>query len=426
MSMFQYFILIIIKRLRLYFFVLILCLLFWPSLLLSQEKIIFLHIPKSGGVTVSSLLMNAYNTDAATNVDFGKIDPFYYSFHFSLFEIKQKFNVSHFKIITFLRHPIERVLSEYYYCIRKHQGNPHILAAHKIPEQGTPIETISNLACKMLSGLDDRDETISIETHLAHAKQTLKDLCFFVGITERMDQSIPLLFSQLGWKIPEKIPHFNTTDRDIVFFPQTLEGIAARNWADIELYEYAVILFDLNNQELQSRNTSTQEHIEFVKEYHYDFNQRLEGNGWALREIENSTQMTYRWATEDNETEIDFYLLPDQNYLLKTKIFLQPIFCKQFQIFINSAQIATEFHSFRDNNFLNYRWMEYQAIIPRAHIKKGQKTKIRFKMTPPHNCFLLELYQKSNPYQSIFSNFIRGKFACKTIDLLPITIDINN
>ena len=119
--------------------------------------------------------MNNYELNQIKNSDPEKIFLYSYGFHHSLFEANKMIRTSDFKLITFLRNPVERVLSEHRYCMRKHQGNPKILAAHRLPAAGDPIDTASNMACKMLSGLDDKNNSIPIDLHLSYAKKALRE-----------------------------------------------------------------------------------------------------------------------------------------------------------------------------------------------------------------------------------------------------------
>ena len=211
-------------------------LLFSGTLLFSEEKIYFLHIPKTGGVSVTALLRSHYTPEQKRGA-FALLRSKHVYYH----RVKNRYKG--YKFITFLRHPIARVLSEHRFCLQTFA--PHILKSHFLPPDGDPIETASNVACKILSGLDPEDRTISIEQHLESAKKTLAEDIFFLGITEKMDESMEILYKWMGWQLPEKIPFLNMTDHSKEFYsPEVVDGIAKRNWADIELYQYALKLFE--------------------------------------------------------------------------------------------------------------------------------------------------------------------------------------
>jgi hypothetical protein len=377
------------------------------------DKIIFQHIPKSGGVTVSSLLMNEYHQDQIINSQMQKIDLYSYGFHLSLFEIDKILNTSDYKLITFIRNPIDRVLSEHRYCIGKHKADPHILAAHRLPPYGDPIETASNIVCKMLSGLDDQDNSIPISMHLDNAKRMLNEKFFFVGITEKMEDSIRLLYNRLGWNMPEEIPHFNaTTDQDN-FSDEVLQAIAQRNWADIELYEHALKIYDLQKSQADySLDEDFDSNNKFNDHFFYTFDQKLTGFGWGLREIDPMAGKVYRWATEKNEAGIDFCLQSDFDYTFECTILIQPILYPQLTVLVNNVPIPLQAKISENVDMTEYKWICYQGTIMQSLLKKGQKTRVTFRMIAPNDLTIRQFYEKNSKIQTLSINYTRGKFAC--------------
>ncbi len=379
-----------------------------------QEMVMFIHVPKCGGVTVLSALQNEYSQENILNCG-GEAD--LVSYHLSLFEFKQLFDVPQFKLITFLRHPVDRVLSEQRYCMgRFRDHSDSCLRGHRLPPEGDPIYTASNIACKMLSGLNDADPSISIEMHLEHAKKALKEQYFFVGITEKMEESIQVLYSQLGWKIPEKITRFNISPGQFDFSEEVLQGIAERNKADIELYELALELFESRKKQLGPfSNQPFYSADDYKDEFHYTFDQRLVGYGWGIRE----PSFLYRWVDEGNESEVGFALKDGHNYTLSCSIFIQPCLLNQFSAIVKNNPIQLQFSSI-DSPADEYQWIRLEGEIPREFLEIGSQTIITFRMTPPTDPLLLEFYQKDDRQQDFGLHYVRGKFACRSIDLVRV------
>lgn len=391
-------------------------LLFFAEKAYADDKIIFLHIPKTGGVSVSSLLMNEYSYDQIDNVNSENIKLRAYGFHYSLFEIEKMIDISNFKLITFMRNPIDRILSEYQYLIEKHKGKPEYLIAHRLPAEGNPIETASNVVCKMLSGLDDKDSSIPIETHLSFAKKVLTENFFFIGITENMEESIQLLYSKLGWEMPEETPHFNKTNKKS-FSDEVLQKIAERNWADIELYEYALNLYDQQKEQIArlSKHEFSDSEANYVHGCNYTFENKLKGSGWGIREISNTK--LFRWATENSEAKINFFLKPD-TYLFRCSILIQPIFYPQLTVLVNGTPISLK-SNITNANSTQYEWVKCMGSISEKLLKKMEKTQIVFKMTEPEDSVLCQFYREDNQQQDVLANYIRGKFACQKIVISP-------
>ena len=383
----------------------------------SNEKLIFVHIPKSGGVSVSSLLMNEYDSHHIHNTNFEEIYLYSYGFHRSLYEIRQVLPVEKFKLITFLRHPIDRVLSEHKYCMGKHRGDPNILLAHRLPSIGDPLETASNEMCKILSGLNDQNRNISIAEHLDAAKKSLQESFFFIGITEKMDESIHLLYSLLQWDPPQEILHFNSSENTEVFSQEVIEAISERNWADIELYRCALELYDQQKKKILPVLKDTHSGTPyFIDEITYSFHERLAGCGWGIRE--NTNNACYRWVVEKNEAAIDFALQFGEDYIFQASILIQPALANELKISVLSTPLSLQILPYEKVENDQYTWVEYRGSIPKELIQKDQKTKIVFQMPPPEDSALYFLYLKSNPYQTLDNNYRKGKFACKKIKIV--------
>lgn len=227
-----------------------------------QDILIFYHIPKTGGMSVSSVIDAQFSP--ATICKYG----YYYEIEDKQIEelSKSRFIRGHFffqsplsdikygKAITFLRDPIERVLSEQRYLEQYYINNPEIVYQNHYLLPGNPTETVSNQYCRFLSGYDRCDMTITDAIHLAKAKYNLENIFFFVGLTEKMEASIWVLHTLMGWEMPKNIPRHNTTRKDRQLEdPALIESIRQRNWADIELYEFAKVLFESRYTQLNSK-----------------------------------------------------------------------------------------------------------------------------------------------------------------------------
>jgi len=219
----------------------------------AHETFIFYHIPKTGGMTVSSVLDAQFPPAAICKYEYyyqiedkspeelsqSRFIRGHFFFQSPLSEIKKA------KIITFLRDPIERVLSEKRYLEQYYKHAPEVVYQNHHLPPGDPIDTVANQYCRFLSGYDRRDQTVTDAMHLASAKYNLQNRFFFVGLTEKMEESIRVLHVLMRWRMPRSIPRHNTTRKDgQPPDPTLIESIRQKNWADIELYEFAKTLFE--------------------------------------------------------------------------------------------------------------------------------------------------------------------------------------
>ena len=351
----------------------------------AEEKIFFLHIPKSGGLTLRSILMDHYPV-GAYKCD-SKLDGIFFSLkdyslvceHFRYFDVKEPF--ADFLKVTFLRDPVSRVISEHHYILdRKHpkKGISGVLKEHFLPESGDPIETAENIACKCLSKLDPSDASIPIEKHLASAKESLAHDFAFVGITERMEESIALFYDLLGWKMPEWTPVHNMTRRKNSHSPEVLNAIALRNWADIELYKYAIELFE--KQKTTIKPGKLQETAEWVDRIDFDFRASLDGWGWCPREI--GPEGVFRWLCTPEQGLIAFPLEPGKNYLLETQLNIPAKLVSRFRLLVNGTSIRYTTQKIKLSAD-EKDWVLIKADIPSKCIQEGKKTQVEFMIEDP-------------------------------------------
>lgn len=223
------------------------------SYVFAEAPLIFYHIPKTGGTTVTSLLNQQFPRSSICP------DNFYYELNNrTLSELMNyRFIRGHFffhsqllaipeaKRIVFLRDPVERVLSEQRFFERHYSNRPDDLYKEHFLPPGPPIQTAKNQQCLFLSSLDPTDPTISDAHHLESAKHNLEHAFFFIGLMEKMNESITKLYNLMGWQLPKNIPkHQITQENPRLRDTPLLQAIAERNWADIELYEFAKALFE--------------------------------------------------------------------------------------------------------------------------------------------------------------------------------------
>jgi len=220
------------------------------ALFAKTDRIIYYHIPKNGGTTATTFINNQFDDkDILTRNMQHQIK------NISLSELSQyKFIRGHFlfsrfkglsgKRVTFLREPIARIFSAHRY-FHQHFKKNNIMSRNHIYPLGDPLKVMSNNQCKFLSSLNIYDPTISDKKHLKSAKHNLEHHFFFVGITEDMDNGLPILCSKLGLKTPTIVPRQNTTQKPQHPYPQKLiQKVKERNWADMELYSFAKELYE--------------------------------------------------------------------------------------------------------------------------------------------------------------------------------------
>jgi hypothetical protein len=218
----------------------------------------FVHIPKTAGATVTSMFIAAY-TEAAvggagnyfrhpdqtratiararwtghwrgTQVVVGHVP-------YALFA---KNLPSDTRYMTFLREPVDRVLSHYHRHIER--KSPAAMSLEEALKQRMP--EMNNLATRCLC--DDPSPLGDLRPGaVEEAKANLRAFAF-VGIQERFDESVVLLQRMLALDL---VPYFNrhvSTDRPAIedLSDEKRRLIRAYNRLDAELYDFALERFE--------------------------------------------------------------------------------------------------------------------------------------------------------------------------------------
>lgn len=224
-----------------------------------KKKIFFIHIPKTAGISVRKIFESQYDKEEMFHISGGSAIPtkFHYevivniiknidntiipkinfiSGHVPFESEVQKFE--NFKFITFLRDPIQRVISDYFYVISTPDNALfHIVKDLSLKEYVTRNMDlqIDNLQTRFLSGKITGEIT---KKELDQAKYNLTNHFAFFGLTEDMSNSVSFLSHIFKWKNIPQIPLANITKRAKHYTQEDVEVIKKFNEFDLELYEF--------------------------------------------------------------------------------------------------------------------------------------------------------------------------------------------
>jgi hypothetical protein len=200
----------------------------------AKEKLIFIHIPKTGGTTLHYILVQNYKADEICPERFNKLNYYdrqaistflFYSGHFDVGQLQ---NIDPpYKRITLLREPRSRILSLYYFW-RAHKWS--IIERNQLdgPRVAKSLDLLRFLRCRTaaIPGNIDNIQTrtllgpifvghdggyrhmgaaIDKSEALARACEQI-DAFDFVGLTEEFDESLRRLCALLGVERPAHVP----------------------------------------------------------------------------------------------------------------------------------------------------------------------------------------------------------------------------
>lgn len=227
----------------------------------SQEtgkvELISLHIPKTAGTSFRHFLKRIYGDRAVIRLDIPLLSPILrinevkqaddaqlpkgtkvVHGHFNLTELRKRFpELAETPAITWLRHPVERVISNYFYLAKR--------LAEELDEEGKDLNILSKMQRSLLEYA--KDEINRNRQHKFLAGTPLEDFAF-VGIQAHYDAEVAAMIKTFGW--PQQLaPKLNITGgkkREIE--PEVFNQIAALNAEDMALYERGLQLRRERNQ----------------------------------------------------------------------------------------------------------------------------------------------------------------------------------
>src|SRR5262245_11663212 len=145
--------------------------------------------------------------------------------------------------ITLLRDPVARLLSSYYFVLRRPLNPLH----RKLKKEGLSVEDCirlfperNNTQCRFIAGV--KDPAISDERLLETAKENLTKSFSVVGLCERFEESLVLISKTFGWQISAYDNHKVAKSRPAIE-PKLAGLIREHNRLDVELYEFGKKLF---------------------------------------------------------------------------------------------------------------------------------------------------------------------------------------
>lgn len=228
-----------------------------PYTLTDEDQLCFVHIPKTAGTSLLTILDQQFSADetcehrhAETILDLpqAELDKYRLIRAHGTFRQFEKVCKPSSIFITMLREPIDRVLSTYYYLTT----SPENFYYNQVKAMGLKEFInwdsrdrwiIDNHQTRLITGTN----LISQTPDLNEAKRIIRDRFKFVGLLERFTDSIQLLSYIFGWQFAEenrKVNITSTRPKKTELASQIIDDIKAINQLDIELYNYAAQLFE--------------------------------------------------------------------------------------------------------------------------------------------------------------------------------------
>jgi Sulfotransferase family len=230
-----------------------------------MASVIFLHLPKTGGTTLSSIMSRQYARDAVYALGL-PLDQAVANFRAMPEEHRARIELLHGHMpfglhtflpqpstyVTMLRDPVSRALSEYQHVLRTvgHPLHEAVVSRELSLEDyvGSGIRGVDNRQTAFLAGVvpEETREAGGPEM-LEQAREHLATHFAVVGLTEKFDESLLIMRSELEWEgpvyyVPLRLGIHSATAADLPLL--TVQLIRDRNRNDIALQRFASTLLD--------------------------------------------------------------------------------------------------------------------------------------------------------------------------------------
>lgn len=245
---------------------------------MSEDTVIFLHIPKTGGRSLENILLRKYSKEEVlVNVhkQMGEIAEWpderkrkvrYLQGHFA-YGAHEVFPQG-CRYITMLREPVERVISLYYF-LKRTTSHPlcQVIANDKMGLEefltSGISDEISNDQTRLIAGVSTGAQAGAADM-LELAKNNIENKFILAGLVEKFDDTLVLLKRRLGLKNIYYGIRNQTINRPMKeeISESALSLICERNQADLDLYAFAK---DRMDEEIRNEHASFQRDVKIFK-----------------------------------------------------------------------------------------------------------------------------------------------------------------
>lgn len=221
-----------------------------------MSEMIFIHIPKTGGTTINAAMNGTY-WQTKPGFNYRHILSDKSSNSGDIFLNKNRDKYKNERIFMMLRHPVDRLVSEYYFITNRNEFTDLIKSKPKSFEEYIKSPQTQNYVINFLKGNRMYSTVRPSPADLESVINAIDNLPIYVGIFERFSESLSYFNQHLGIKWKKEIPIKRMTIRrpKIEDLSQELiELIKEKNALDLILYDYCF------NQFKNESNLNKKEH----------------------------------------------------------------------------------------------------------------------------------------------------------------------
>ena len=210
-----------------------------------MSEIIFIHIPKTGGTTINAAMNDTY-WQTKPGYNYRHILSDKSSNSGDLFLPKNKSKYQNEKIFMMLRHPVDRLVSEYYFINNRNEFTNLIKTKPKTFEEYVESPQTQNYVINFLKGNRMYSTVRPTDDDLTSIIDSIDTLPIHVGIFEQFSESLSYFTKHLGIEWKKDIPIKRMTIRRPKIenlSEELIQLIEKNNALDLKLYEHCLNKF---------------------------------------------------------------------------------------------------------------------------------------------------------------------------------------
>ena len=240
---------------------------------MTYNKFFFDHIYKAGGTTLERIFQKILGHEKVTPGLVEKAKNAIKNYrHYAMItghfwfmpNEKMDFDRYYLTMLPMLRHPIDRILSHYFfakYDVSARGSNLAVELAKTMPldeyvfnDHPQISEIIENFQTRHYLQMEwNGSDQLTADNQLKFAKKTLLLHYNLVGVFHQLPEFVDILCYECGWPPVEEIPRVNVTSKRQKLSevdPKIIRRLEELNQLDIALYEYATQLFNEKKRQI--------------------------------------------------------------------------------------------------------------------------------------------------------------------------------
>ena len=363
--------------------------------LLEEEQLFFMHIPKTAGTSLITLLDQLFLAEEICPIhegyknflSFSSGERNRFKFIRGHFPYKLMLDLKHSpRTITFLRDPIDRTLSamNHHYRLEKQGmsyfsetiGDISFAEFLEHPEFG---KAVSNVALEYLNDMIGKHPHKTPSLSLAKERLETFDV---IGVLEQLNKSLELMAYTFAFSPIVYMPFANVApnrSRRSRIDQEIIDRIIELNRDEIELYEYALKLIEersarMEDEQLQESSptpakTSPRNRV-------FNFERVDPGRGWHIGKKSSKHGIT-RWSGPETTSYLNFHLTADRAYAVRFRVLraAAPDILESLSLEVNGKKIPLKIYP--DGN---QGAVIFEGKIPKKILSSDSYAELAFKV----------------------------------------------